>query len=137
MFYSEYVKQRIVSFHNHGLKAPSIVRALGRDRVGVHKILVKYIPGNGGSSMARWLWETPESYRNHQNDSVNHETGKLKNERGCTPTSFAIPFRFLVSVLSCNFRFGFVPYRVSVQAFIFHFTSVSLLHRLRATETEC
>ena len=65
----------------------------------------------------------------HQNDSFNRET---KNERGCAPHT---QFRF-VSFPS-NFRFGFVPYRVSVQAFWFRFVSVSSLHRLRATETEC
>ena len=53
MVYGEYMKQRIVSFHNHG---SSIARALGREgisvsRVGVHKLLVKY-QGNGGSSEA-------------------------------------------------------------------------------------
>ena len=47
MVYSEYVKQQIVSFHNHGLKALSIIKALGREgisvsRVGIHKLLMKY-----------------------------------------------------------------------------------------------
>ena len=41
------------------------------------------------------------------------------------PTLYTLLFRFCVSVLLCKFRFGFVPYRVSVQAFFrFHFVLI-------------
>ena len=44
MVYSDYVKQRVIVFHNEGLKAPSIAKALRAEgisvsRVGVHREL--------------------------------------------------------------------------------------------------
>ena len=42
MVYSDYVKQRVIVFHNEGLKVPSIAKALRAEgisvsRVGVHR----------------------------------------------------------------------------------------------------
>ena len=44
MVYSDYVKQRVIVFHNEGLKAPSIAKAhraegISVSRVGVHREL--------------------------------------------------------------------------------------------------
>ena len=47
MVYSDYMKQRVIVFHNEGLKALSIAKALRAEgisvsRVGVHKLVAKY-----------------------------------------------------------------------------------------------
>ena len=81
-------------------------------------ILPSLLSGQGD----RYLGETPESYGNHQ------------NERGYAPhTQFrfvsSFPSYCVISVLvSCCILYSFKRFR---------FVSVSFLHRLRATETEC
>ena len=96
MVYSEYVKQRIVSFHNHGLKAPSIARALGREsisvsRVGIYKLLMKYLETGAvvsrvGSGRPRKVTETIKTIVEEQmwkdNETTASQLQKLLSDRG-------------------------------------------------------
>ena len=130
MVYGEYMKHRIVSGPFITMDRPyrGSWHGMAAEKASVCLVLAYTsclrIPGNGGISEAGWLWETPESYGNHQNDSFNRETGKLKNERGRLICSFVLFPRFvssfpsycLISVLVlCRFvypfkRFGFVSF---------------------------
>ena len=51
--YSDYVKQRVIVFHNEGLKAPSIAKALRAEGIGVSRVGVDF--------EASWLSSRPKN----------------------------------------------------------------------------
>ena len=108
------------AFHNYGSSISEGSWQRRHQRVSCWRTQAACeIPGSGGSSEAHWLWETPECYGNHKNDSFNRETGILKNEQGRAPhTQFrfvSVKFPFWFRAVSCirssvfvSFRFRFV-----------------------------
>ena len=112
MVYSDYVKHRIPSFHNRGIKAPSIAKALNREgfsasRVGVHKLLVKYqetgtVARRAGSGRPRKVTETIKTIVENQM-RTDDETTASQLQKMLSCRGFRVSLR---TILRCRISLG-------------------------------